>query len=155
MVQELGVALFNGALLLVVHVLVRSLERRLAHHPRDVLVREIVLAGPWITRSTYEGRHVPRSLLGLYRKYGPVLHVGRRAKRHVAFVPALLRLVLVLVVGTRPGLKRSCARELLVLEPALRSPLLLVFHSLFFGLSELLFVEDTETYNGISSNSYC
>lgn len=128
LVEQLGFAPINGTLLLVVHLSVSSLEGRPPNHTSDVLVWHFVLAGSRVVGATHKGRHVPRSFVSLNGEDGSILHIGCRSKWHTAFVPALLWNVLIDIVSTRTRLERVRIRKLLVLEPALGSSLLFVFH---------------------------
>ena len=129
--EQLGIFLTCVALLLGVHVLVGGLQRRLAEQAYHVVVRQLVL--PWprtLRRRAVESWHVARSLLCLDRKYRTILQVRLRAERDVAFVPALLRLVKLEVVGSRARLERSLPCELPVMEPVLCFPHLPIFHDI-------------------------
>lgn len=138
LVQKSGIALTRAALLFVVHVFVRCLKWRLAQKSDDVLVRQVVLAGSRILRRNLKPRHVSRSFLRLNRENGAIFHVRAGAKGHAAFVPALLWLVHLVVVGPWAGLEGESPGVLSILEPALCASFLLILH--------LEVVEDPETY---------
>lgn len=132
--QQLGVLLACVALLLIMHDLVRSLKRRLAHEANHVVVRQFILAWPGALRcGLLEPRHVSRSFLRLDGKYCTVFHIGVGAKGHLTFVPALLRLVQVKVVRARSRLVRNLSLEFFALEPILRLSCLLILHVCTLG----------------------